>query len=127
MGSSLNDSSTIRATPSARGEPRISRNFSISSSARSEDAPRPETTIDEGVDVGNLPSVRGRVRSKRAWSRAKPREVHRGLAKSAAKSRLGVYSYFPSQFGRGRSAKSWHDRLTRPVPILLHSEDRGFV
>jgi hypothetical protein len=36
IGSSRNDSSTIRATPSANGEVRSSRNFSKSSSARSD-------------------------------------------------------------------------------------------
>ena len=40
MGRRRNDSSTIRATPSASGEPSKRRNFSINSSARSDEVDR---------------------------------------------------------------------------------------
>ena len=40
IGSKRYDSSTIRATPSASGEARSKRNFSINSSARSGEDPR---------------------------------------------------------------------------------------
>ena len=48
MGSKRNDSSTIRATPSASGEARIIRNFSNSSSARSEEGNRPDAAFEAG-------------------------------------------------------------------------------
>jgi hypothetical protein len=49
IGSKRNDSSTIRATPSASGEARIIRNFSNSSSARSEEENRPDAEFEATV------------------------------------------------------------------------------
>ena len=51
MGSKRNDSSTIRATPSASGEARIIRNFSNSSSARSEEGNRAEDELEVAAAV----------------------------------------------------------------------------
>ena len=49
IGSKRNDSSTIRATPSANGEERSSLNFSINSSARSDEGSRGKAGLDAGV------------------------------------------------------------------------------
>ncbi len=53
MGSKRNDSSTMRATPSANGEARSRRNFSINSSARSVVAIRPVTDDETAADDGD--------------------------------------------------------------------------
>ena len=52
IGSKRNDSSTIRATPSASGEERSSRNFSISSSALSEEGDLLENELGVAGAIG---------------------------------------------------------------------------
>ena len=64
IGRSRNDSSTIRATPSASGEPSNNRNFSNNSPARSGDSERPPTT-DGGATV--VASMSG-VSPGRSWA-----------------------------------------------------------
>ena len=54
IGRSRNDSSTIRATPSASGEPSSNRNFSINSPARSGDRTRAPATTDTGAEAERL-------------------------------------------------------------------------
>ena len=55
IGSKRNDSSTIRATPSASGEERSRRNFSISSSALSEERVLLESELAVAAAIGALP------------------------------------------------------------------------
>ena len=54
IGSRRNDSSTIRATPSASGEARSRRNFSINSSARSGEVPLARQAAGTGVSSGRI-------------------------------------------------------------------------
>jgi hypothetical protein len=57
IGSKRNDSSTIRATPSASGEARIIRNFSKSSSARSEEENRAEAELEVTAAAVMVPTI----------------------------------------------------------------------
>ena len=86
IGSKRNDSSTIRATPSASGELRISRNFSINSSARSDDGTRAWATSDAevtavafvgGAEVRSLAT--GPVSSKISSGTPSARDIRRSV------------------------------------------------
>ena len=83
MGSKRNDSSTMRATPSANGEARSRRNFSISSSARSVVELRPEnpgvttpTEVDSSEETNPAsPAETGVVSNRFSSGTPKAREI----------------------------------------------------
>jgi hypothetical protein len=80
IGSRRNDSSTIRATPSASGEDRSSLNFSINSSARSDEGSRGVTGLEAAdavtgfVGIVVAPSV-GVVVSRTSSGTPSAREI----------------------------------------------------
>jgi hypothetical protein len=57
IGSRRKDSSTIRATPSASGEQRSNRNFSINSSARFDEVSRAEAALGTAAAVAAFPGI----------------------------------------------------------------------
>jgi len=81
IGSRRNDSSTIRAIPSAIGEARSSRNFSNSSSARSDEETRAETAAEAAVaavasvGIAAAPSLETVVVSKISSGTPRAREI----------------------------------------------------
>ena len=82
IGSRRNDSSTIRATPSASGDERRRRNFSISSSARSEEGTLPGMESFTGVEFDELtgaamatPTESGVLVSKSSSGTPRAREI----------------------------------------------------
>jgi hypothetical protein len=82
IGSKRHESSTIRETVSASGEPSKSKNFSISSCARSAEEARDGNAIDSGVsivpfrrDANEASVVRGAVRSNDSRGTFNAREI----------------------------------------------------
>jgi len=125
IGSKRNDSSTIRATPSANGEVRSSRNFSNNSSARSDEGTRAET-IDGAAVAMRYPSGSPRnLRSEPQLSSAEPPAVPQVREISFARFRPAVYSCYLARSDREQSVKSWRGWPTRRVPIPSHNEGRG--
>ena len=129
IGRSRNDSSTIRAIPSASGDARSIRNFSTKSSARSERAVSAQARHGVG---------------KRAWLRhcfgrcerlgqhgCRVEEDFKRHAKCPGNSpeacQPGACWCCRAQFDKAQSAKSWHDWPIRRVPNLWSSVGLGFV
>ena len=121
IGNRRNDSSTIRATPSASGDPRINRNFSINSSARSDDGTLPGAMSDVGVVIvafvvgTNAPSLETGALSSR---------ISRGTPNCARNSSEvfppGVCSYYLVRFDKGLFVRSCATgQLVRPPSLRI--------
>ena len=126
IGSRRNDSSTIRATPSASGEERSSLNFSINSSARSDEENRGNAGLVAAVPA---PEVAGTVAEPSFGTAVVVSRTSSGTPSDAAKSfarfRPEACSCYLAQSGRERSVKSWHGWPARLAPIPSHNENHG--